>query len=466
MTSRTAACSPMVLSVAVMEQATDARAQSAVAQGEDLVLVTRLASVLRAVAMGLAIACILYAIALVAVLDGSLFALATDASAAPFVVMAAFCAASAWTGSRSRASGSTPGLLLLLGVLFGTLLVSWPRGALAFSWYVQPILALLAATAFGTLAGLGVAAASIATLLLCTHWTHVVDLVDPAALWAHGASLSAIILACALTGALVHALLLRAFQTAAENRASRARVEQQLAQGEKLLRHALRVETVGDLAGLVSHQLRNAHQVMAGHVAMAELGQSGERGHRLRLIGEVLEQSKPLLDQLMGLAHPGDGDLVELDLGSLLASFHHRARQILPSSIELGCRVADEDLAVRLNARGFEHALWNLVINARQAIDGQGAIDLHARIEQGEVVLDVVDTGCGMPPEVAARVFEPYFTTKPIGQGTGLGLVAVERFVRTCGGRIEVESTHGKGTRFRLSLPQAHAAVRTTGATG
>lgn len=452
--------------MAVIEQATDARAHGAVAQGEDLVLVSRLASVLRAVATGLAIACALYALALVALLDGSLFDLSAEPSAAPFLVMAAFCAASAWTGLRTRGAGSTPGLLLLLGVLFGTILVSWPRGALAASWYVQPILAILAATAFGTLAGLGVAAASIATLLLCTHWTHVVDVIDPAALWAHGASLSAIILACALTGALVHALLQRAFQAAAENRASRARIEQQLAQGEKLLRHALRIETVGDLAGLVSHQLRNAHQVMAGHVAMAELGPTSESGHRLRLIGEALEQSKPLLDQLMGLAHPGDGDLVELDLGSLLASFHHRARQVLPSSIEIGCRVADEDLTVRLNARGFEHALWNLVINARQAIDGQGSIDLHARVEQGEAVLDVVDTGCGMAPDVAARVFEPYFTTKPIGQGTGLGLVAVERFVRTCGGRIEVESTRGKGTRFRLRFPLARAAQRATGATG
>lgn len=452
----------MVVQVAVVNQAMDAHAPGAGAQGEDLALVSRLASVLRAVATGLAIACLLYGIALVVLLDGSVFDLAGEASAAPFLVMAGFCGASAWSSARHPQSGSTPGLLLLLGVLFGTLLVSWPRGALAASWYVQPILALLAATAFGTLAGLGIAAAAIATLLLCTHWTHLVDVVDPAALWAHGASLSAIILACALTGSLVHALLQRAFESAAENRASRARIEQQLAQGEKLLRHALRIETVGDLAGLVSHQLRNAHQVMAGHVAMAELGHTGERGHRLRLIGEVLEQSKPLLDQLMGLAHPGDGDLVELDLGSVLASFHHRARQVLPSSIELGCRVADEELTVRLNARGFEHALWNLVINARQAIQGQGRIDLHARTEKGEAVLDVTDTGSGMAPEVAARVFEPYFTTKPIGEGTGLGLVAVERFVRACSGRIEVESTPGKGTRFRMRFPLAEAARRTT----
>jgi len=449
-----------------MEQRSDAGAPGAAAQGEELALVARLASALRAVSLGLAVACLLYAVALVAVLGGSLFDLASEATAAPFLVMAAFCGASAWVGFRSARPGATPGLLLLLGVLFGTLLVSWPRGALAASWYVQPILALLAATAFGTLAGLGVAAASVATLLLCSHWTLVVDLVDPEALWAHSASLSAVVLACALSGALVHAVLQRALQNASDNRASRARIEQQLAQGEKLMRHAMRVETVGDLAGLVSHQLRNAHQVMAGHVAMAELGQTSERGHRLRLIGEVLEQSKPLLDQLMGLAHPGDGDLVEQDLGAALASFHHRARQILPSSIEIGCRVADEDLPVRINPRGLEHALWNLVINARQAIEGQGSIELHARVEQGQAVLDVTDSGCGMQPEVAARVFEPYFTTKPIGQGTGLGLVAVERFVRSCSGRIEVESAPGKGTTFRMRFPLAGAAQsahRTTG---
>ena len=109
---------------------------------------------------------------------------------------------------------------------------------------------------------------------------------------------------------------------------------------------------------------------------------------------------------------------------------------------------------VQVNPHGLVHALWNLVINAKQAIDGEGKIALRCGSDRRHVWVEVSDTGPGIPAEVQERIFDPYFTTKPIGQGTGLGLTAVARYVRGSNGAIEVESAPGRGTTFRMRFPR------------
>jgi signal transduction histidine kinase len=109
---------------------------------------------------------------------------------------------------------------------------------------------------------------------------------------------------------------------------------------------------------------------------------------------------------------------------------------------------------VLLNRHGLVHALWNLVINARQAIQGEGEITLRCGQDRHQVWIELQDSGSGMTPQVKERIFEPYFTTKPPGQGTGLGLTAVQRFVRGSNGVIQVDSEVGRGTTFRLRFPQ------------
>jgi two-component system, NtrC family, sensor kinase len=99
------------------------------------------------------------------------------------------------------------------------------------------------------------------------------------------------------------------------------------------------------------------------------------------------------------------------------------------------------------------HVLWNLAINARQAIKGEGSITLRCGQDRHQVWVEVADTGSGIPKDVQSRIFDPYFTTKPMGQGTGLGLTAVARFVRGSNGIVQVESEPGHGTVFRLRFP-------------
>ena len=113
-----------------------------------------------------------------------------------------------------------------------------------------------------------------------------------------------------------------------------------------------------------------------------------------------------------------------------------------------------------IDASQLENALMNLVVNARDAMQQQsGEIRLRIasqRREQGErVVIEVIDQGCGMTPEVREQVFEPFFTTKETGSGSGLGLSMVYGFVRQSGGQIEIDTAPGQGTTVRLLLPRA-----------
>jgi two-component system cell cycle sensor histidine kinase/response regulator CckA len=102
--------------------------------------------------------------------------------------------------------------------------------------------------------------------------------------------------------------------------------------------------------------------------------------------------------------------------------------------------------------------LMNLVVNARDAITGDGRVSIRLGASEQFAAIDVIDTGSGMPAEVVARVFEPYFTTKELGKGTGLGLATVHGIVQHVGGEIRVTSEPGRGTTFRILLPRTDLA--------
>ena len=101
--------------------------------------------------------------------------------------------------------------------------------------------------------------------------------------------------------------------------------------------------------------------------------------------------------------------------------------------------------------------ILNLFVNAMQAIEATGRstglIKIETLARGNEVILEVADDGCGIPAEILPRIFDPFFTTKPVGQGTGLGLAISHGIITDHGGRIEVESAPGRGSRFRVFLP-------------
>jgi signal transduction histidine kinase len=110
------------------------------------------------------------------------------------------------------------------------------------------------------------------------------------------------------------------------------------------------------------------------------------------------------------------------------------------------------DLPVLLLDRDlFEKALLNLVLNAEDAMPDGGMLTLQARTEDGKVILDVIDTGCGIPPDVLPRLFKPFVTTK--AGGNGLGLATARKVIAAHGGTIDVESEPGRGSKFSIRLP-------------
>jgi two-component system, NtrC family, sensor histidine kinase HydH len=133
--------------------------------------------------------------------------------------------------------------------------------------------------------------------------------------------------------------------------------------------------------------------------------------------------------------------------------FGPTARQ---AAIEIKPYVPADLPAVAIDRELFQQALLNLLLNAKQAMPEGGELTVQAEPAPGEVWLSLIDTGQGMPPEVLAKVFRPFFSTKP--GGTGLGLPTTRRIVEAHGGRIEVQSELGRGTKFTIRLPTAVGA--------
>jgi len=141
-----------------------------------------------------------------------------------------------------------------------------------------------------------------------------------------------------------------------------------------------------------------------------------------------------------------------VDLHAALESTLNIVRNEIKYKAQIETRYGDlpevEVLPLRLN-----QVFLNLLVNAGQAIDGKGRIVITTGTEDAEAWVAVEDTGCGIPKAHLNRIFEPFFTTKPVGQGTGLGLSVSYSIIRKHGGRIEVDSEVGRGTRFTVHVP-------------
>jgi signal transduction histidine kinase len=165
-----------------------------------------------------------------------------------------------------------------------------------------------------------------------------------------------------------------------------------------------------------------------------------------------LERVRKIVSDLRDFSHTDDGQWVPTDLNhSMESALNVSANEIKYKATvvkELGQLPPVACITSQIN-----QVLVNLLVNAAQAIDGQGVITVRSGVQAAQVWLEVSDTGCGMPPEVQKRIFEPFYTTKAVGKGTGLGLSITWEIISRHHGRIEVESVVGKGTTFRMTLP-------------
>jgi len=222
---------------------------------------------------------------------------------------------------------------------------------------------------------------------------------------------------------------------------------------ETEVHHLQRMESVGRLAGGISHDMNN---VLAAIMSMAEAMRLTEEGNPkgLDLILDATRRGRNLLKGLMTFARKEMAETESLDLNDLVRKEAELLSSTLLQRIRLQLALDPGQPRVLGSSSALATALMNLSVNAMDAMPDGGVLTLGTRIlEEGRVELTVQDTGHGMSPEVVSRAMEPFYTTKPPGKGTGLGLAMVFGTVQAHGGTLEIRSQVGKGTELRITLP-------------
>jgi signal transduction histidine kinase len=168
---------------------------------------------------------------------------------------------------------------------------------------------------------------------------------------------------------------------------------------------------------------------------------------------EGVDRAAEIVRSLRSFAHAGSASPEPVDLHPLLEDVLHVASAQLRSRVNVRREFDGALPCVVCAPQQLRSVFLNLVINAAQAVETGGNVLVATRTDNDHVVVSVADDGCGIPAELIDRIFDPFFTTKAVGEGTGLGLAIAHQIVVSHGGEIQVESTPGRGTVFRVRLP-------------
>ena len=175
----------------------------------------------------------------------------------------------------------------------------------------------------------------------------------------------------------------------------------------------------------------------------------------------VVDRSRTLTRRLLAVGRQSDEAPCPVDVRDVVTDLAPLLRQLLGSPVEIELDLAERPMIARIEACQLEQALINLAVNARDAMPDGGQLSIAVREAVGagadvEAMVEIVvrDSGTGIPAEVLERIFEPFYTTKPAGQGSGLGLSMVSGFAARAGGDVTVDSTTGHGTAFAIRLPE------------
>ena len=250
----------------------------------------------------------------------------------------------------------------------------------------------------------------------------------------------------------------------------RQQAELELAQ--EALRQSQKLEAIGQLTGGVAHDFNNLLTVIKSSTDLLKRPDLAEerRGRYVTAISETVDRAAKLTAQLLAFARRQSLRPEVFAVCDSVRSLSSMMDTLTGSRIEIVTELPERVCFVHADASQFDTALVNLVVNARDAMDGQGrltirveaveerpAVRAHPAVAEAFVMISITDTGSGIPAERLEQIFEPFFTTKAVGQGTGLGLSQVFGFTKQSGGEVTVRSEVGKGSTFTLYLPRVAA---------
>ena len=244
---------------------------------------------------------------------------------------------------------------------------------------------------------------------------------------------------------------------------------------EDQLRQAQKMEAVGNLTGGVAHDFNNLLTVIIGNLDLLQEEVAGNPSaeQKIQAILQASERGDDLTRHMLAFSRRQPLHARPIDVNALIANATRLLSRTLGENILVEvCTSADLPAAL-VDESQLENALLNIAINARDAMPDGGKLTIGTRIVEldedyaaqhpgvvagGYVAIEIADNGTGIPADVLERIYEPFFTTKPVGQGTGLGLSMVYGFIKQSGGHINAYSEVGRGTVFRLFLPLAEIA--------
>ncbi|MCY3023988.1 MAG: response regulator [Planctomycetota bacterium] len=258
--------------------------------------------------------------------------------------------------------------------------------------------------------------------------------------------------------------------------AERQKTEAALKTTEEMFRQVQKVEALGQLAGGVAHDFNNILFVILGYCEVLESGLKPDDPLRnaAKQIRTASERAAALTRQLLAFGRRQMLQPQVLDLNAVVGDMSAMVQRLIGEDTELVTNLCPERATTKADRVQLEQVILNLAINARDAMPSGGTLTLetahvmlaedfvrnHVGSRPGpHVRLTITDTGCGMAPEVMAHLFEPFYTTKGAGKGTGLGLAMAYGIIKQSGGNIYAMSTPGKGTRFSIFLPHVAGPV-------
>lgn len=253
-----------------------------------------------------------------------------------------------------------------------------------------------------------------------------------------------------------------------ESNARGQRLQQEMQERERAqtqLIHAQKREITERMASGLAHDFNNILAVMSGFAAARHDDDLASDAQRIAQLEDSLaavetsaERGMTIVRRLLRFSRRDAEHVERFDAAVAVEALQPMLRQLLEARIVLRCALPATPAPIRFERSQFDLMLLNLASNSRDAIADRGHFDIAVSSEDDTTVIEVADDGHGMPAEVAAQVFEPFYSTKPADNGTGLGLAVVRDLVVRAGGHIQVDSTVGVGTRFRIVLPHADAA--------